>query len=152
MARVLIADDDHLMRWSLERFLIRYGHVVDSVGSGSAVIDASNSGEYQVVISDYVMPEPNGLQVLRWVKRKCPQTHVILITARATTQMERLARDMGAFDFLEKPFALAAVKRAVDRAIATPERRKGPRGCCDGCEWQRPCGRRRLPQTPRPVN
>ncbi len=140
MAKLLVADDDHLVRWSLEKLLALHGHAVHSVDSAAAAIDAVKGGDYQVVITDYAMPEPNGLEILRCVKTNSPKTHVILITGRATTQMERLARDMGAFDFLEKPFALAAVKRAVDRAIVTPERRRGPRGCCDGCEWETPCG------------
>src|SRR5574341_1405650 len=80
MTRVLVAEDDTLMRWSLEKFLTQHGHMVHSVGSGHAAIDASKSGEYRVVITDYAMPGSDGFEVLREIKKQVPQTHVIFIT------------------------------------------------------------------------
>jgi two-component system, NtrC family, response regulator AtoC len=141
MARLLIAEDDHLMRWSLETTLGREGHTVHAVGTGEAAITAVMSDDYQVVVTDYTLPKADGLQVLWRVKARSPQTHVIVITGEATPELEKLARDMGAFDFFEKPFSLALLKKAVERALATPEHRKGPRGCCGQCAWQYPCAR-----------
>jgi DNA-binding NtrC family response regulator len=141
MARLLIAEDDHLMRWSLETSLGRDGHTVRSVDSAEAAIDAVMSGDYHVVITDYALPGRDGLDILWHIKTRFPQTHVIVITGQATQELERLARDMGAFDFLEKPFQFAALNGALGRALITPERRKGPRGCCGECVWQQPCGR-----------
>lgn len=140
MANVLIADDDHLMRWSLEKLLSREGHAVQSVDSDKAAIGAAKTGDYRVAIISH-MSEVNDFQTLRWIKTLNPNTHVIVITASVTPHMERVARDVGAFDFFEKPFQFGALKQAVDRAILTPERRRGPRGCCSGCEWQKPCDR-----------
>lgn len=139
MAQVLVADDDYLLRWSLEQSLKRDGHDVQAVGSGMPAVEAISAGGYRVAIIDYGTATPAGPHFLRWMKARAPQTHVIVMTAEPTPQMERQARDIGAFDFLEKPFRLSAMKHAVDRAIVTPERRRGSRGCCGGCEWQRPC-------------
>lgn len=141
MARLLIVEDDHLMRWSLETTLRKDGHAVDAVASGEEAIAASANGDYQVAITDYMLPKTDGLQVLWRVKARNPRTHVIVITGEATPELERLARDMGAFEFLEKPFPLSALKKVVECALATPEQRKGPRGCCGQCLWQRPCAR-----------
>jgi two-component system, NtrC family, response regulator AtoC len=141
MARLLIAEDDHLMRWSLEATLAKDGHTIHAVGSGEAAILAVMNDDYQVVITDYALPKADGLHVLRRVKARSPQTHVIVITGEAAPELEKVARDMGAFDFLEKPFPLSLLKKAVERAIATPEHRKGPRGCCGQCVWQEPCAR-----------
>ncbi len=143
MAKVLVVEDDHLMRWSLAELLRRAGHAVHSADTGSAALNALIAGDFRVVITDYRIPEPDGLCLLQQIKARTPQTHVIMITGRPAPNMERLARDAGAFDFFDKPFELAALKRSVDRAMVTPERRKGPRGCCGGCEWQSPCGARR---------
>ncbi|HSB80843.1 MAG TPA: response regulator [Candidatus Methylomirabilis sp.] len=140
MARLLVAEDDHLMRWSLEKFLTRQGHAVRSVDSGKAAMDAAGLEDYRAVIINH-MWEADDFHFVWRIKSRSPQTHVIVLTARTTPQTERLARDTGAFDFLEKPFSLLDLKQAVDRAITTPERRKGPRGCCGGCEWRSPCGR-----------
>ncbi|RPJ79142.1 MAG: response regulator, partial [Acidobacteria bacterium] len=75
------------------------------------------------------------------IKARSPRTQVIVMGADTTRSMERMARDAGAFDFLEKPFDLDALADAVECALLTPERRRGPRGCCAGCAWQRPCER-----------
>lgn len=139
MATVLIADDDHLVRWSLEKFLGQGGHTVHAVESGAAAIAAAESGRYEVVVTDYAMPEVGGFEVLFRVKAHSPATQIIFITGRGTRHTERLARDGGAFDFLEKPFPLAALLQAVERAASNPERRSGPRGCCGGCSWRAPC-------------
>ena len=68
-------------------------------------------------------------------------TLVLRLEGEAAPELEKLARDMGAFDFFEKPFPLPLLKKAVERALATPEHRKGPRGCCGQCVWQDPCAR-----------
>jgi DNA-binding NtrC family response regulator len=141
MTGLLIAEDDHLIRWSLETALSRDGHTVLAVKSGAAAIEAVMTGDYQVVITDFALPEIDGLHVLWHTKTRMPQTHVIVITGQATPELETLARDMGAFEFLEKPFPLAALKGAVARALTVPERRRGPRGCCGTCSWQQPCER-----------
>jgi len=140
MAKVLIAEDNRLMRWSLETSLGRDGHVVYSVDSGEAAIEALRDGDFRVVLTDYDLPRLDGLRVLWHVKTNSPQTHVIVITGQASPQLERLARDMGAFEFLEKPIYFLALKEVLDFTLATPERRKGPRGCCGQCTWQNPCG------------
>ncbi len=139
MARVLVADDDHLLRWSLERALARDGHIIHLADSGKVAADVVRDEQYQVAIVNYWACEPTGRQLLRQIKRAAPQTHVIFLAAEVTPREERQARRLGAFDFLEKPFSLASLKQAVDRALLTPERRRGSRGCCSGCEWQRPC-------------
>lgn len=141
MAKVLIAEDDHLMRWSLETTLRRHGHTVHVVGSGDAAVTAVMTDDYQAVITDYTLPKADGLEVLWRAKMRNPHTHVIVITGDATPELEKLARDMGAFEFLEKPFPLPMLTTALERALATPERRKGPRGCCGQCAWQQPCAR-----------
>ena len=148
MATLLVADDDHLMRWSLQKYLSHDGHAVDCVGSGDAAVDAAKRGEYHVVITDFALPGCNGFRVLRSIKARIPQAHVIVITSHASSQMERFARNIGAFDFFEKPLRFARLRRAVERAILTPERRKGPRGCCVGCEWQKPCAMEWSPEQP----
>jgi DNA-binding NtrC family response regulator len=138
MPTLLIAESDRLMRWSLQTLLTRAGYTMHSVASDEAAMASFRTDEYQVaVIND--LCGPLGFPLLRSLKAHSPKTHVIIITSSVAPRMERVARDAGAFDFFEKPFDLLALKRAVARAAATPERRKGPRGCCAGCEWQSPC-------------
>jgi DNA-binding NtrC family response regulator len=139
MGKVLVVEGDHLLRWSLEKLLSRDGHTVHTVEPGGANGEGVRTGEYRVIIKGYGTVESDGFREIRWIKAQNPQTHVIIIAAMATPQNERLARDTGAFDFFDKPFELAALRQAVERAIGTPERRKGPRCCADGCLWLGPC-------------
>jgi DNA-binding NtrC family response regulator len=149
MARVLVAEDNRLMRWSLETSLAREGHIVHSVDSGKAAIDTitTEDGHFDIVVTDYGLPCVDGLTVLWQTKFRHPGTHVILITSQATPKLERMARDVGAFGFMEKPLQFLTLKRVIDHALATPERRRGPRGCCGECLWARPCERWETLQT-----
>ncbi len=122
MANVLVVDDDMLMRWSLERTLTRDGHVVHTADSATAAMEAAKRADYRVILTDYAMPDANGLDLLRWVRQHVPEAQVILITAFPTPELEQQARDLGAFDTLEKPFPVAALKRLVGEAVATPAR------------------------------
>jgi two-component system C4-dicarboxylate transport response regulator DctD len=110
-----------------------------SADSRAWVLEAAARGDTDVVVADYGFCQSDGLEFLGAIKSASPKTHVIMMTGDATAALERQARNRGAFDFLEKPFPLSTLKEAVGRALATPERRKGPRGCCSGCEWTRPC-------------
>ncbi len=122
LARLLVADQDHLMRWSLEQLLTRAGHAVRTVDSDKAAIAAVKADDYRVAIIEHT--EAGDFDALHEIKVHSPETHVIVMTAYATAALERLARDSGAFDFLEKPFQLQLLERVVARAIVTPERRK----------------------------
>jgi DNA-binding NtrC family response regulator len=80
-----------------------------------------------VVVTDYLFPESDGVEVLRKIKTSMPKTHVIMITSYGSPRLERLVRDIGAFDYFDKPFEVKAVAGSVARALVTPERRRGPR-------------------------
>jgi DNA-binding NtrC family response regulator len=138
MATLLVADADHLMRWSLDKFLSRQGHTVVTVASDKAAVEAAGAGRYHVAILDY-LSAADAFRSVQSIKQQSPTTHVIVLAAEPTRWMIRTARDAGAFDFFEKPFDLSCLADAVARAATAPERRRGPRGCCPGCEWQRPC-------------
>jgi DNA-binding NtrC family response regulator len=138
MATLLLAESDRLMRWSLETVLTKAGHAVHSVASDRDALEASRTQAYHVaVITD--LSASFDFPVLRRLKAQSPATQVIILTPAVGPGLERAARDAGAFDFFEKPFDLTALQRAIARASATPERRKGSRGCCSGCDWQHPC-------------
>lgn len=127
MPRVLVADDDGLVLWSLRQALAREGYEVVTVDSPRRALEEMARGRVDIVITDYVFSESSGIEVLRKIKTSTPKTHVIMITGYGSLQLERLARDIGAFDYFEKPFDVRAVAGSVALALATPERRRGPR-------------------------
>jgi DNA-binding NtrC family response regulator len=127
MPRILVADDDGLIRWALGRVLSLAGYDVVTVQSAAQTLEEVWRNPVDVVVTDYRFPDWSGIEVLRSIKTSSPGTHVIMITADASPQLERLARGIGAFDFFEKPFQIRAVAASVARALATPERRRAPR-------------------------
>lgn len=125
--RILVTDEDGLVRWSLSQALLRDGYEVLAVDSPAQTLQESLGGAVDVVITDSAFGESNGIDLLRAIKTSTPRTHVIMITAQGSSRLERLARDIGAFDYFEKPFDVKAVACSVGRALATPERRRAPR-------------------------
>jgi signal transduction histidine kinase len=104
--KVLIADDEAVSRFRLKSFLEKWGHEVVTAGDGAAAWDLFGQGDFAVVITDWVMPEMDGLELIRHI-RSCQRpgyVYVILLTAK--TQKEDLIQGMeaGADDFIGKPF------------------------------------------------
>jgi DNA-binding NtrC family response regulator len=127
MARVIVADDDGLVRWSLSQTLSREGYEVITAESPAQILAEIVRATVDVVVTDYLFPESDGVEVLRKIKTSMPKTHVIMITSYGSPRLERLVRDIGAFDYFDKPFEVKAVAGSVARALVTPERRRGPR-------------------------
>ncbi len=120
MPRILVADDDRLIRWSLTQVFSGEGYEVVAVDSAAQAMEEITRGRVDVLITDYAFPEFSGLEVLRRAKKFSPKTQVIMITGYCSPHLERLARDIGVFDYFDKPFDVTAVAQSVARALAAP--------------------------------
>ena len=110
--RLLIVDDDPAIRESLEeRFQSREYHV-RSAGSGREAVEAARLG-VDVVLLDLQLPEGDGLWVLREFEKESVSATVIVITAHGSVERAVEAMQLGAYDFLEKPFEAARLEEAV---------------------------------------
>ena len=117
MIRMLIAEDKEAMRRSLVRLFSEKGHDVIEAGSGAEALERFNEMEIDLVITDLQMGEIDGLQVLREVKKRAPQTPVLMVTAFGTVESAVEAMRQGAFDYLLKPFSLTEIEARVEKAI-----------------------------------
>ncbi len=115
--RILIVDDEPLMRDFLVETLQRKKYVVDSVGNGSQAIEKARSEYYDLVVSDIRMPEVSGMEVLEEVKKINIETEVVMITAFGTIENAVGAMKMGAYDYITKPFSADEIEIVVDRAL-----------------------------------
>jgi DNA-binding NtrC family response regulator len=115
--RVLIVDDDADMTAMLARHLEREDLVVVAATGGQAALNALASQEFDVVVTDLVMDQVGGLEVLAAAGRCRPTPRVILMTAFGTLETAIEAMRQGAYDYLTKPFKLAEVTVAVRRAL-----------------------------------
>jgi len=116
--RILIIDDDALMREFAEEAMIRAGYVVETASSGPAALKVFDARVPDIVITDLKMAPMDGLAVLRAIKERSPDTHVILMTGYGTIETAVSALKEGAIDYILKPFTPDIMATAVARALA----------------------------------
>jgi DNA-binding NtrC family response regulator len=116
--RVLVLDDEPIVGKLLTLALSKMGCEVEAYDDPAAAFRRIDEKEFDVVISDIVMGEIDGLQVLERVRRRFPRAKVIMITGYAMMSMARSAMEKGAFDFIAKPFKPDDLRSVVARAAA----------------------------------
>lgn len=115
--RILVIDDEAIMREYVEEALLRGGHEVDTAASGKEGVDSARKNLYDIVVTDLKMAPMDGLEVLKEIKKGSPRTHVIIMTAYGTVETAVAALKEGADDYIMKPFAPDELELAVSRAI-----------------------------------
>jgi two-component system, NtrC family, response regulator HydG len=114
---VLVVDDERAMVRMVQRHLEGEGFTVTPLTAGPDAIAALSRDEYDVILTDLVMSEVDGLAVLREAQRLQPAAPVILMTAFTSVETAIAAMRQGAYDYLSKPFKLGEVSIAVRRAV-----------------------------------
>lgn len=104
MPKILIADDEALIRTALSRELMAAGYMVDTADNGKTALEKILQYNYDLVILDNQMPEMKGLDVLRQMRQQKSQTKVIMLTAYGTIANAVDAMKLGAHDYATKPF------------------------------------------------
>lgn len=119
--RILLAEDDARMSALLRRGFAEEGHVVDTAASGRRALDTARAAEFDVLVLDIMLPELDGLDVLRHLRAAGDLTPVLLLTARDTNADVVAGLNAGADDYLTKPFSFAVLLARL-HALA----RRGP--------------------------
>lgn len=115
--RVLIVDDDSSIRWVLSRAIQNAGFKVISCDNGQEALTLISQQQPSVVFSDIQMPGISGLELLETIRNRHPQLPVVMITANPDTDMASRSHQIGAFDYLPKPFDLNQAVQICERAI-----------------------------------
>jgi two-component system, NtrC family, nitrogen regulation response regulator GlnG len=124
-ATILVADDDRAIRTVLGQALGRLGYEVKSTGNASTLWRWVEDGEGDLVITDVVMPDENGLDLLPRIKKARPELRVVVMSAQNTLLTAVKATERGAFEYLPKPFDLRELVSTVQRALAEPAPKNG---------------------------
>ncbi len=119
MAQILLVDDEKMARSLYSEFLVGAGHVVTSVASLAEAISALANDRFDAVITDLILSQGDGMQVLQHTKDRYPGTEVIVITALDKVDPAVRAIKSGAAEYLVKPVAPEALAHAVTRALST---------------------------------
>ena len=117
---VLVADDDRSIRTVLTQALGRSGYQVRTTGNAATLWRWVEEGEGDLVITDVVMPDENGLDLIPRIKRLRPDLRVVVMSAQSTLITAVKAAQRGAFEYLPKPFDLQELLSVVGRALAAP--------------------------------
>ena len=116
-ARILIVDDDDIARKNLSRILQREGFEVSTAKTGSTALERLNDSAYDLVMTDLVMEDLNGLELLARIKNQYPYLEVILITGYASIPTAIEAIKKGAYHYIEKPIRPAEMVHLARQAI-----------------------------------
>lgn len=121
MSRILLVDDDELSRGAVQKMLERAGHQVQSTGNGSEAIAQYRPGQVDLLITDLIMPETDGLEIIQTIRRMDPAARILAISGGGRVEAEEylsVARKFGALEVLSKPFTGEELKQAVARALS----------------------------------
>jgi two-component system OmpR family response regulator len=115
--RILLAEDDRMLSDAVARALRQLGHSVHAVAGGRDADDALASGEFDLVILDLGLPQMDGFEVLRRLRRRKAAVPVLVLTVRDAVEDRVVGLDLGADDYLTKPFELAEFEARVRALI-----------------------------------
>lgn len=104
--RILLVEDDESLASGLAAALTRANHLVEHVNDGQKAVDAFNVGGFDLAILDLGLPKLDGTEVLKIIRQKSNHIPVLILSARDATQDRILGLDLGADDYLTKPFEL----------------------------------------------
>ena len=120
MASILVIDDEHPIRDILRKLLEREGHAVSEAPDGKTALRMFAGDPADVVITDIYMPEMDGIEFLMRVREAHPEVRIIALSGGGFLDKENVlkaASNLGAVAVLEKPFSLAEVLAAVEKAL-----------------------------------
>ncbi|MBN2265370.1 MAG: response regulator [Candidatus Aminicenantes bacterium] len=124
--RILVVDDEDKVCESIRQVLVREDCEVDVAFSGEEALAKEAEAPYDVMVVDLMMPGLSGLDLLRMLRARNPRARIIMVTGYPTMKNTFQAMQLGAVDFLPKPFLPATLRKLVAAALADTE--EGPEG------------------------
>jgi DNA-binding NtrC family response regulator len=123
--KIMIIEDDRIMRVTLEDYLKASGYDAHAYEKGTDGVNAFQKGEFSLVVTDVRLPDMDGLDVLKAIKEKSAATPVLIMTAFGTIKDAVDAIKIGAFDYITKPFSLEEFNLIVKRGLEVKSLRDG---------------------------
>lgn len=123
LPRLLIVDDEESICFSMSEYFQHHGYQVDTARDMDEAEKLIENTDYKVIIQDLrlgVNRNPDGLEIIKLVHRRHPETRIIVLTAYGSAEMEDEARQCGADAFLRKPKPLSQVAQVVQGLLEAP--------------------------------
>ena len=122
--RILLVEDEKLIRWSIRERLKEEGFQVAEAETGAAAFRTLEEEDTDLLLLDYRLPDTTGLQILERVRGEMPEISVVMMTAYGTVESAVQAMKLGAFDYLTKPVNLDELAVVVQKALETTRLRR----------------------------
>lgn len=119
--RILVVDDEVSVTGALEIIFGEQGYTVETAGTIASAIRLLSKRSFDLVLTDFRLPDATGMELIQSVKRDTPETEVILITAQGSIDIAIEAIKHGAYYYLEKPFTPEQVTALAERALQLEE-------------------------------
>ena len=116
MAKILLIDDEYSIRFTMSEILRTEGHDVDAVPDAEEALQRTEKDEYDVVITDILLPKMNGLDLIKKIYDQYPETLFIVISGEPNLSTATEAVRIGVFDYLTKPIKAKVIRRVVANA------------------------------------
>jgi two-component system alkaline phosphatase synthesis response regulator PhoP len=127
MSRILIVEDDPDIALGLEQDLRLEGYDLEVVGDGQRAVERAQRGAFDLILLDVMLPGKDGFQVCRELRHERLQTPIILLTAKSHEAEKILGLELGADDYITKPFSPMELRARIKAAL----RRRGPSDTTD---------------------
>src|SRR6201995_5167786 len=125
-ATILVFDDQSAIRTVLNQALGPAGYDVRTTGTAAGLWRWVSAGEGNLVITDVVLPDENGFDLIPRIKRIRPELPIVVMSAQNPILTAITAAERGAFDYFPKPFDLKDLTSVVQRALAAPSSKREP--------------------------
>jgi len=122
--RILIVEDEQLIRWSLRQKFEEKGYKVEEAETGAHAISALDGKLFDLIMLDYKLPDMTGLDILRRIRESDSDVVVIMMTAFSTIESAVEAMKLGAYDYITKPFDMDQLLRTVAKSLETTKLRR----------------------------
>ncbi len=119
MTKILIVDDDKLIRWSLKEIFSQEGYVVDAVATAKDALKQVKNITYELIFSDLEINDENGVEMLKKARAFQPEAKFIIISALTKQQIEPKLGSLCIFSIIEKPFRSEQIKTLVKDALGS---------------------------------
>src|SRR5262249_40624535 len=111
--RVLVVEDEMLMRWSIAETLTKAGCYVTEVGDAAGALRAAATEDFDAVVLDYRLQDSDDLKLLEALRDQLPTSRVVMMSAFGTPEIVRQAKALGVLQFLDKPFDMERLKNLL---------------------------------------
>ncbi|WP_280771109.1 response regulator transcription factor [Salipaludibacillus daqingensis] len=118
MSKILVADDEEILRMLIVDTLEDEGYDIDEAGDGAEALDMLEKGDYHLAILDYMMPEKTGIEVVKNLSNETKtKTKLVMLTAKAQVKDKQEAMEAGADYYMAKPFSPSDLVDMVNQAF-----------------------------------